>query len=64
MWLAICADRSCAWERGTYSHASAQVWLAWHTEQTGHGGATVDIAEPDEAERRDTAVRLNHERAA
>ncbi len=51
MWLAVCANQQCQWERGGFSRTSAETHLAWHTYETAHRGAAVDVPNSD-VERR------------
>ncbi len=47
MWIAVCADKQCQWERGAFSEVSAQAQLAWHAHESHHRGAAVDVPAPD-----------------
>ncbi len=62
MWLAVCADQRCAWERGAFSQMSAEVQLAWHASETDHRGAAVEVPEVD-LERR-LELRRSGDKAA
>ncbi len=61
MWLAVCADRQCQWQRGAFSRVSAEAQLAWHTYETLHRGVAVDVQEGD-VERR-LELRRSEDRA-
>jgi hypothetical protein len=56
MWLAVCADRQCQWQRGACSRVSAEAQLAWHTRETCHPGAAVDVQDAGEDRRLDVSA--------
>ncbi len=62
MWLAVCADQQCQWEREGLARESAETHMLWHTHETGHRGAVVDVPEPD-VERR-LELRRHEQQAA
>ncbi len=47
MWLAVCSNKRCQWERSAESRVSAVTHLAWHVRQPGHRGAVVEIPDPE-----------------
>ncbi len=47
MWLAVCSRKQCQWDREAVTRAKAETDMGWHSLQTGHRGAVVDIPEPD-----------------
>ncbi len=60
MWLAVCSHKYCQWERAGFSRTSAEANLGWHTIETGHRGAAVDVPETDPQRKLDLARLANN----
>ncbi len=46
MWIAVCSNQQCKWDREAECRLSAELHRTWHVRQFSHRAVAVEIEDP------------------